>query len=467
MRILSNIFPWSQPVTNSWKLNWGSGVTNALERVLLESIVTLDMVLLNSGDTPTFTRGEIRSIVHLTFINNSFTKRNYFYEVMDTYTASDRSAILREISSDQNPYRQIDQLIRLVNNLVDKISYYFTIGMLTMNYVAWIVYSIPTAYHNYQIGAFSNNMIANSTLAFSVNYAFPNFDTIKMFIPHTIIDMYLTYAVASFHCILDLYLSLAVFQIVGHLYILKHSLTSIPRPKNKTFIEVYDMPVAVEMFDDEENQQVFKDVTECISYHCMIISSVNKNDRYIDPGVTMLMTFIETDTQDVHTGWIKQSPYKAIFGIEPRVGLLTSSLPQEIINDIQDEDDLRKTKRMKASSDKSHPPANIGDNVTIPIPDVDKGKGDFSAIASMPLAAVKYGDVFNIPPESGNFIPIVEKSQIKFKNACDNIVRSTKVGNRLILSYPCKRPTLADLKKVVILLGNGGRVVRSRGSDDG
>ncbi|GBP34269.1 KRAB-A domain-containing protein 2 [Eumeta japonica] len=126
---------------------------------------------------------------------------------------------------------------------------------------------------------------------------------------------------------------------------------------------------------------------------------------------------------------IKQSPYKALFGIEPRVQLLTSSLPQEIINYIQDKDDLRKVtedycndnlaegsddnvadvsnqekvsssekvsstendirkarttaaenlvkqaKKMKATSDKS-PPANIGDNVTKPIPDVDKGKGD-------------------------------------------------------------------------------------------
>lgn len=133
-----------------------------------------------------------------------------------------------------------------------------------------------------------------------------------------------------------------------------------------------------------------------------------------------------------HSG-IKQSPYKALFGIEPRVGLSTSSLPQEIINDIQDEDDLRKVieddgnvnlredsddnvaevsnqekvsssendihkarttaaenlvkqaKKMKATSDKSHPPANIGDNVTIPIPDVDKGKGDLRNIIGVIL----------------------------------------------------------------------------------
>ncbi|CAG5027459.1 unnamed protein product [Parnassius apollo] len=117
----------------------------------------------------------------------------------------------------------------------------------------------------------------------------------------------------------------------------------------------------------------------------------------------------------IHSG-IKQSTYRALFGIEPRVELSSSSLPQEIINDIRDEDDLkiieddsngadndggvvkmdtqniqvaRKTaaenlekqaKKMKASSDKSYPPAKIGDNITIPIPDVDKGGGDLRNI---------------------------------------------------------------------------------------
>lgn len=133
-----------------------------------------------------------------------------------------------------------------------------------------------------------------------------------------------------------------------------------------------------------------------------------------------------------HSG-IKQSPYMALFRMEPRVGHSSSSLPQEIINDIQDEEDLRnvieddcninltedsddndeevsnqdevssrendirkarktaaeslvkQAKKMKATSDRSHPPANIGDNVTIPIPDVDKGKGDLRNIIGVIL----------------------------------------------------------------------------------
>ncbi|XP_023230700.1 KRAB-A domain-containing protein 2-like [Centruroides sculpturatus] len=42
-----------------------------------------------------------------------------------------------------------------------------------------------------------------------------------------------------------------------------------------------------------------------------------------------------------HSG-IKQSSYKAMFGVEPRVGLSISSLLPEIIKDIQDEDDFQK-----------------------------------------------------------------------------------------------------------------------------
>ncbi|OWR49848.1 monocarboxylate transporter [Danaus plexippus plexippus] len=40
---------------------------------------------------------------------------------------------------------------------------------------------------------------------------------------------------------------------------------------------------------------------------------------------------------------------------------------------------------MKDNSDKSHQPAKIGDNVTIPIPDVDKGKGDLRNIIGVIL----------------------------------------------------------------------------------
>lgn len=114
-----------------------------------------------------------------------------------------------------------------------------------------------------------------------------------------------------------------------------------------------------------------------------------------------------------------------MFGIEPRVGLTTTSLPVELLTVIQDEDDLqnileyenelpentlkaegncssvskdiqkarrmatenleKQANKMKNTSDKSHPPAKIGDNITIPIPDVDKAKGDLRNIIGVVL----------------------------------------------------------------------------------
>ena len=45
----------------------------------------------------------------------------------------------------------------------------------------------------------------------------------------------------------------------------------------------------------------------------------------------------------------------------------------------------KQAKRMKTVSDASHPPASVGQNVTVPIPDVDKGKGDLRNIIAVVL----------------------------------------------------------------------------------
>ncbi|GBM70391.1 hypothetical protein AVEN_226387-1 [Araneus ventricosus] len=135
----------------------------------------------------------------------------------------------------------------------------------------------------------------------------------------------------------------------------------------------------------------------------------------------------------LHPG-IKQSPYKAMFGIEPTVGLTTSTLPSNIIKNIQDEDELQKifedmnaeeqeteqtqsgeymlaskstniflirkeakenlikqAKRMKNISAATHPEVDIGGNVVIPIPNVDRGKANLRNLISVVLEKNKDG----------------------------------------------------------------------------
>uniref|UniRef100_A0A6M2DSR2 Putative r1-6 dk n=1 Tax=Xenopsylla cheopis TaxID=163159 RepID=A0A6M2DSR2_XENCH len=94
---------------NSWAVDWGSKHTNARGRALLEAFNELDIVLINNGDKPTYTKGGARSIIDLTFVSNSLARGNCKWNVLDIYTASDHHAILWEISKDQNSRRPITQ----------------------------------------------------------------------------------------------------------------------------------------------------------------------------------------------------------------------------------------------------------------------------------------------------------------------------------------------------------------------
>ncbi|XP_044583012.1 uncharacterized protein LOC123264033 [Cotesia glomerata] len=94
---------------NSWAVDWGSKQTNARGKALREAMASLDVVLLNIGGTPTYTKGEASSIIDLTFVSSSLLKGNYSWEVLNTYTGSDHSAILWEISAGRNPQRATRQ----------------------------------------------------------------------------------------------------------------------------------------------------------------------------------------------------------------------------------------------------------------------------------------------------------------------------------------------------------------------
>lgn len=91
-------------------MDWGSKHTNAQGKELLEAFSTLDVVLLNSGDAPTYTKGDASSIVDLTFVSSSLIRGNYDWKVMEIYTTSDHNAILWEVSKDQNPRRLAKKL---------------------------------------------------------------------------------------------------------------------------------------------------------------------------------------------------------------------------------------------------------------------------------------------------------------------------------------------------------------------
>jgi len=78
---------------SAWATEWGSPRTNASRKSLLESFAALDLVLLNSGTKPTFSRAGTSSITDLTFVSAGLATGSS-WEVSDTYTGSDRAAII-------------------------------------------------------------------------------------------------------------------------------------------------------------------------------------------------------------------------------------------------------------------------------------------------------------------------------------------------------------------------------------
>jgi hypothetical protein len=117
-----------------------------------------------------------------------------------------------------------------------------------------------------------------------------------------------------------------------------------------------------------------------------------------------------------------------MFGIEPRVELRTSTLPSEVVQNIEDEDEFevvieqinaqqeqienceeeeevvagtslqnssarneahenlnKQAKRMKIISDATHPPFDVGGNVILPTSDVDRAKADLRNLVGVVL----------------------------------------------------------------------------------
>ncbi|XP_015120943.1 uncharacterized protein LOC107043811 [Diachasma alloeum] len=84
---------------NAWAVDWGNKETNTRGQTLLKAMSFLDVVLLNSGENPTFERGGASSIINLTFVSSSLARGSCNWEVMDIYTASDHYTISWEVSA--------------------------------------------------------------------------------------------------------------------------------------------------------------------------------------------------------------------------------------------------------------------------------------------------------------------------------------------------------------------------------
>lgn len=81
---------------NAWATEWGSRVTNARGRVLLETLAPLNISIANTGEVYTYRKAGVGSIIDITFVSNSLAP-NIKWRVSEEYSHSDHQAIIYEI----------------------------------------------------------------------------------------------------------------------------------------------------------------------------------------------------------------------------------------------------------------------------------------------------------------------------------------------------------------------------------
>ncbi|XP_068141221.1 uncharacterized protein [Drosophila tropicalis] len=97
---------------NAWAQEWGSSITNARGRAVLESLASLDVALLNCGSRNTFNSAGRGSIIDLTFVSNSLA-RFAAWRLDDNYTASDHEAIIFSFGQAARPQQTRTQAVEL------------------------------------------------------------------------------------------------------------------------------------------------------------------------------------------------------------------------------------------------------------------------------------------------------------------------------------------------------------------
>lgn len=162
----------------------------------------------------------------------------------------------------------------------DKYSYVLTLFQMAMVVLGMTLFNLLPVYKSYRAGAFTAWDLTNKTLEYSIYYTLPGFNCLDHFYIATTLNLYLSYITSCSICTLDLLLILIVFQIIGHIQILKYNIENIPTPSRSVSIFVTEISpssnsnVTVQLYNKEENYVIKQKLIGFISHHRFIIRQV-------------------------------------------------------------------------------------------------------------------------------------------------------------------------------------------------
>ncbi|CAK1553969.1 unnamed protein product [Leptosia nina] len=182
-------------------------------------------------------------------------------------------------------------VVVLVAEQVDTISHYYVLAVIPVLLSVILLYNVPSFWENVSHGAFQMPTPHNITLRFSINYEFPGFKLEDHFIFVTILNLTVCYGCTVIIRTMDLMLIMMMFQIIGHLLVLRRNLNDFPVPNNVTEINIGRRRYTVKMFSKKENEFLHRLIVKCVDHHRFIVVFVDEITTFFGPLLAFVCLF--------------------------------------------------------------------------------------------------------------------------------------------------------------------------------
>ncbi|CAG9122759.1 unnamed protein product [Plutella xylostella] len=123
---------------------------------------------------------------------------------------------------------------------MNKYSYYCTLYHMGIIAIVPIAFNACPIYNSYKAGAFRGFNLEGMDLELSIYFHYPGFNCMDYFYILTVTNVYFTFIGGASVILIDCFLAVIVFQIIGHIRILKYNMENLPRPKQEVIVQEPD-----------------------------------------------------------------------------------------------------------------------------------------------------------------------------------------------------------------------------------
>ncbi|CAG9122757.1 unnamed protein product [Plutella xylostella] len=182
---------------------------------------------------------------------------------------------------------------------VDKISHYCTVYHMAIIFFIVLTFNGIPIFNSYKAGAFRGRNLSGMKLELAIYFRYPGFECLDYFYLLSFLNIYFTYIGAVAMFAIDAIVSAIIFQIIGHILILKHDIENLPEPKRETVVVFphtgYEghlgERVRLRLYDDEENKYIHNVLVGIIKHHKYILGYVNEVSGFFGPTVGLNYMF--------------------------------------------------------------------------------------------------------------------------------------------------------------------------------